>query len=113
MRLVIEKLNRLFPNTYCLFPVSTQGETGKESLTNHKKRGISLLIALMTTSLIVGFIADVIVSSAVNVQIASTTKDKVRSEYLAKSGFNLSVFLNLKDGINLIEFFGQFKYFIQ
>ena len=102
MRLVIEKLNRLFINTYYLFPISIKGETDKERLTNHKKRGISLLIALMTTSLIVGFIADVIVSSAVNVQIASTTKDKVRSEYLAKSGFNLSVFLlSMSWGIDL------------
>ena len=93
MGFIYEKIKYIFANTYYLFPVSKEIQESKDTIKSHRKRGISLLIALMTTSLIAGFIADVIVSSAVNVQMASATKNKIKSEYLAKSGFNLSVFL--------------------
>ena len=57
------------------------------------KKGISILIALVTTAMMMGFVADIIVTSAVNVELAMANRDRVKSEYLAKSGFNLGVFL--------------------
>ena len=76
-------------NTYLLFPMkesSLQKETSKN-------KGVFFLIAIMSIAMMVGFMADMIITSAVNVEISLASKDKIKSEYLAKSGVNLGVFI--------------------
>ena len=69
-----------------------------------KKRGVSLLIALMTIALMVSFVSDMIITSAVNVEMAITTRDRVKAEYLAKSGLNLAIFIiTLGWGVDLFQ----------
>ncbi|MBI2601529.1 MAG: general secretion pathway protein GspK [Deltaproteobacteria bacterium] len=70
------------------FPVAVErGAVGK------KRRGIALLIAMMTIMLMLGVVSDMIVTSSVNIELAVASRDRVKAEYLAKSGFNFAVFL--------------------
>lgn len=93
--------------TYFGFPVGN----GKPA---QRQKGVSLLIAVMVTSIMISLIADMIVSSSVQVELASSSRDKVRAEYLAKSGFNLALMLisvsQLKDLIFAKEPFKQPAY---
>jgi type II secretory pathway component PulK len=89
-------------NTYLLFPVKESSLRKRKN--THKNKGVSLLIAIMSIAMMVGFMADMIITSAVNVEIALASKDKIKSEYLAKSGVNLGVFLfNITWAIDLFE----------
>lgn len=58
-----------------------------------KQRGISLLIAIMSIAVMITFVSEMIVSSTVNVELAIMNRDRVKSEYLGKSGFNLGLYL--------------------
>jgi hypothetical protein len=88
---------------YFLFPL-TESTLQKVPQENQKKRGVSLLIAIMSIAMMVGFMADLILTSAVNVEISLATKNKIKSEYLAKSGANLGLFLfNITWAIDLFE----------
>ncbi|MEY4632024.1 MAG: hypothetical protein RIQ81_2144 [Pseudomonadota bacterium] len=56
-------------------------------------KGIALLMAVMMIAIMILFAAESIVSSQVDLQLAVTQRDRVRAEYAAKSGFNLSTFM--------------------
>ncbi|MBP6218111.1 MAG: general secretion pathway protein GspK [Oligoflexales bacterium] len=60
-----------------------------------KKResGISLLIALISIMTMVGLVADLLITSRVNMELTVSTRDQIKAEYLSKSGFNLALFL--------------------
>ena len=58
-----------------------------------KQKGISLLIAIMSIAVMITFVSEMIVSSTVNVELAIMTRDRVKSEYLGKSGINLGLYL--------------------
>lgn len=69
-----------------------------------EQQGIALIIAMMTVAMMMGFVADMIVSSSVNLEMGAATKNNVKAEYLAKSGLNLSVFLlSTSFGIDLFR----------
>ena len=76
--------------TYLAFPFCKGEGCEKPS----RQRGIAILIAMMTVMIMMSLVVNIIVSSAVNVQLAMTTRDRVKSEYLAKSGLNLGIFLS-------------------
>ena len=56
------------------------------------QRGISLLIAIMAIAVMITFISEMIVSSTVNVEMSILGRDRIKSEYLVKSGFNLGLY---------------------
>ena len=75
--------------SYYGFPVGME----QKKAPGPKNRGIALLIALMAIMLMVGVVADMIVTSTVNIELAIASRDRIRAEYLAKSGFNFAVFI--------------------
>ncbi len=56
-------------------------------------KGISLLIALTTIAMMITMVSDLIVTSSVNLELSLNSRDQIRGEYVAKSGFNLALFL--------------------
>ena len=96
------QLRRSLPETYFLFPLD--GENSSEAKSKKKQKGISLLIAILAIALLFGLLTDMLVSSTVEMQIATSVRDEIKAEYLAKSGFNLSVFIITLDwGIALLR----------
>jgi len=58
-----------------------------------QQRGVALFITLMTIMLIVALVTDMIITSTVDLEMAVASRDRVRSEYLAKSGFNFGLLI--------------------
>lgn len=80
------------PETYFCFPVGDD----QEPLTNGKakgSRGIALLIAIMIISIMMLFTSDLILSSQVNIKLATTVRDNIKAEYMAKSALNAGLLL--------------------
>ncbi len=106
------------PQTYWGLPVDGATEGAQEhdhgrqdrpAQTTVSNRGIALLLAIMMVAIVMGFVADMIISSSVNVQMAEGTRDRVKAEYMAKAGLNLAVFAAQIDwGIDMFMF-GQAK----
>jgi type II secretory pathway component PulK len=93
------KQNKLL--RYWGFPFAADSDPSQEK---KKEKGISLLIALMAIALMMGLSAEFIVSSAVNVEMALAARDKIKAEYLAKSGLNLSLFIiSMSWGVDLFR----------
>jgi type II secretory pathway component PulK len=61
------------------------------------QRGIALIIAIMIISVMMLFTSDLILSSQVNLTLATHTKDNLKAEYMAKSGLNLANLLLMAD----------------
>lgn len=81
------------------FPIVEEGKGDRP-----QEKGISLLIALMTTTVMMGIAADVILTSAVNLELAVASRDKVKAEYLLKSGQNMAIFAaTVSHGIDLFR----------
>lgn len=94
------KKKALKPNTYFGFPVEECSEL--EGASKLKSKGIAMLIAILVITMVVGFMSDLIITSTVNVELASGNKDRIKAEYMAKSGFNMALFLNSIDwGLDL------------
>ncbi|MEZ4741105.1 MAG: type II secretion system protein GspK [Bdellovibrionota bacterium] len=95
------------PKTYWGFPIESDDDKGTSltslpSQNDKHKQGIALLIAIMVVAIVMGFIADLIISSSVNVELAMGQRDRIKSEFIAKSGINLGEFLTSIDwGIDL------------
>ena len=82
------------PKTMAFFPVAPE-EAKHPELKN--MRGVAMIIAIMIISIMMMFAADFIVSSTVDLTMASSERDNVRAEYVAKSGANWALWLNLFD----------------
>lgn len=105
--------------TYFLFPVDMDGvESASDDKCKNEdpikldpkagSRGVSMIIAIMIVAMMLIFSADMIINSAVSVQLATTHRDNVKSEYMAKSALNLGVFMITADwGIDLAKFQGN------
>ncbi len=77
---------------------------GKQQQQQQSQRGVSLLIAVMVIVVMVSMIAEMIVSTSVQVELASGTRDRIKAEYLAKSGYNLAAFfLSVSHAIDLVR----------
>ncbi len=88
---MFEKLKKRLKTlqTHCGFPLAI----GEEPHQTTRRRGVALLIAIMTIMLMVSMATDLIIASTVSIQLAASSRDRIRAEYLSKSGFNLSLFL--------------------
>ena len=79
-------------------------------LTRHKRgvatdRGVAIITAILVVAMMVIFTSDMIINSTVSLQLAASTRDNVKAEYMAKSGLNLAIFLLQADwGTDLATF---------
>lgn len=80
-------------------PTGTQGEKpGKE-------RGVAMILAILVIAMMLIFTSDMIVNSTVSLQLAASQRDKIKAEYMAKSGINLAQLLISADwGIDLFKY---------
>ena len=90
---MVKFLRKKLPNTRFLFPIGDRHDDEEP----RQDRGIALMVAVMIISVMMMFAADFIVSSTVNLTQASAQRDNIRAEYLAKSGANWALWLNLFD----------------
>ena len=82
------------------FPVEDRRTSDQRS----GKRGVAIIVAVMVISLMMVFTADMIVSSQVNLELVSAARDNIVAEYMAKSGYNLALFLlSIDYGIDLFK----------
>ncbi len=88
--MMFKQLRKLKAISYYGFPL---GEERKQNLDQSKNRGVALLIALMTIMLMVSLVTDMIITSTVNLELATASRDRIRSEYLAKSGMNFALLM--------------------
>ena len=71
------------------FPVSDETDDTK----NESKKGVAFLIAVMMTAMMMIFMSDLMLNSALGVRMAVSQRDNLKAEYMAKSGFNLALML--------------------
>lgn len=93
--------------TYFGFPVpeGRQGRDPQLGESSKGERGVAMILAILTIAMMLIFTSDMIVNSTVSLQLATAQRDKVKAEYLAKSGLNLAIFLISADwGIDLFKF---------
>lgn len=91
-----KKRRRWLPETYMGFPVDETGDNGRQTNTEGK-RGIALIIAIMIISVMMLFTSDLILNSQVNISLATSARDNVKAEYMAKSGLNVALLLLASD----------------
>ena len=78
-----------------LFPIGDLPEDSSDRAKS--ERGVALMVAVMIISIMMMFAAEFIVSSTVNLARATSLRDNVRAEYVAKSAANWAIWLNLFD----------------
>ena len=77
---------------------------------NHSKKGVAFLIAVMMTAMMMIFMSDLLLNSALGVRMAAAQRDNLKAEYMAKSGVNLAIMLITGDfykDIHVYEALGQ------
>lgn len=84
------------PTTYWGFPVEEAGRS-QAGQKPPGDRGIALIIAIMIISIMMLFTSDLILSSQVNMSIATSYRDNIKAEYMAKSGMNAGLILLASD----------------
>lgn len=62
-------------------------------------KGLALIIAVMIISVMVIFTADLILNSQVSLESAVGNRDRIKAEYIAKSGLNMAHFLIAVDTV--------------
>lgn len=92
-------MKRLFkiklPETIAFFPVAPVEKD--EPVERRPVRGVALIIAIMIISVMMMFASDFIVSSTVDLTMATAERDNIKAEYVAKSGANWAIWLNMFD----------------
>lgn len=94
------------------FPVEAEeafaqrAEAGRNKRPNGpKERGVAMVTALLVVSFMFMSVADMLVTSSVSLEMAIGVRDRIKAEYLAKSGKNLALFLISGDlGFDLYQF---------
>lgn len=92
-----KKRHSWLPATYMGFPVDESGANGRYAAAPEGKRGIALIIAIMIISVMMLFTSDLILTSQVNISLATSARDNIKAEYMAKSGLNVSLLLLASD----------------
>ncbi|MCX6128386.1 MAG: type II secretion system protein GspK [Proteobacteria bacterium] len=93
----IKPKNQYFSRPHMIwgFPVGEPRSDSESDLGN--KRGIAMIVVMFMITLMALFSADMIVTSAVDAQLAAGNRDNIKAEYIAKSGANLASFLLMAD----------------
>jgi type II secretory pathway component PulK len=79
-------------HTYFCFPVDSSTDKTTEG-----KRGVAMIIAIVVVTIMLLFSADLILSSQVNLQLATAQRDNLKAEYMAKSSLNTALLLLSSD----------------
>ncbi len=79
---------------YFGFPIEESEEQGQECNSN---RGVAMLVALLVTAMVMLFLTELKLSSAVALRLALGNHLNTKGEYVAKSGANLGAFLITSD----------------
>lgn len=111
-KIILDRLRRA--ETYWGFPCQDMSGIEEDSLSQLRKtqksqpsapvnqRGVAMIIAIMVISMMFIFTADMMVNSAVTLQLAAAHRNNIKAEYLAKSGKNLALFVLATDlGLDL------------
>lgn len=70
------------------------GDAEATQATAHpRQKGVALIVAILAIAFMIAFVSDMMVNTSVNVEMAIMSRDRVKAEYLAKSGYNLGLFL--------------------
>ncbi|MFW7380537.1 MAG: general secretion pathway protein GspK [Oligoflexus sp.] len=77
---------------YWGFPVAKEAAS-EEQPSKESSRGIAMLIAIFMTAMMMLFMSDILVNSTVDVRLSVAARDNLKSEYMAKSGANMGLFL--------------------
>ncbi|MCX6123702.1 MAG: hypothetical protein NTV34_02975 [Proteobacteria bacterium] len=83
------------PETIAFFPVGPKEMEGDTDV--RKSQGVAMIIAIMIVSIMMMFASDFILSASVDLTLATSERDNVKAEYVAKSGANWAIWLNLFD----------------
>lgn len=78
--------------THWGFPVA-DGDGQPVDVERNGRKGVALIIAILGVAMIMIFSSNLIVNSQVNLEISMSNRDNLKAEYMAKSGFNLALFL--------------------
>jgi len=95
MKILNELRHRKLPNMVAMFPVEPEDQFESNSV--KRSKGVALIIAIMIISIMMMFAADFIVSSSVDLTMATAERDNIKAEYVAKSGANWAMWLNMFD----------------
>lgn len=91
--------------TYWGFPVGPTEAFDSDSKDQRPRKGVAMIVAIMVIATMLIFTADMIVNSAVSLQLAAGNRDRTKAEYMAKSGLNMAMFLISADlGVDLVEY---------
>lgn len=80
---------------YFGFPVEEEGESGQKE--GKRQSGVAMLIALLVTAMVMLFLTELKLSSAVALRLSLGNHLNTKGEYVAKSGANLAAFLISSD----------------
>lgn len=81
------------PATLYGFPVEQEGRSDAAGKSQKGKRGVALIIAIMIISIMMLSTSELILTSQVNVTLATQGRDNLKAEYMARSGFNAGLLL--------------------
>jgi type II secretory pathway component PulK len=75
----------------------------EESSTDQPQRGVALIVAILSVTIIMMFGMNFIINSYVKLELATAQRDNFSAEYMAKSGVNLAAFLlSIDYGVDLV-----------
>ena len=94
----LEKIKKLRTvQTYWGFPVDV-GASGQVGGGQSKsKKGVALVIAIIVITILMLFTTDLILSSQVNLHLATAQRDNIKAEYMARSSMNAALLLLSSD----------------
>lgn len=80
--------------TYFLFPVGEESKAQKPAKrSNRREKGVAYLVVMGALSFVALLAVQTTLNTALNKQLSLMTQDKIKSEYNAKSGLNLGLYL--------------------
>ena len=88
------------PKTSFGFPIREVKNSPKKS---ENQRGVAIIIALMIITFMVGFIADLVLSSRVANQMSINIEERSKTEYLAGSGVICKIYFAHRLGTGSIH----------
>ena len=83
------------PQTYMGFPVHSNSRPDVKL--GLRKKGIAMVTAIMIIAVLMMFVADILISSQVNLQLNAANRDNVKAEYMALSALNIGTMLLTAD----------------
>jgi type II secretory pathway component PulK len=81
---------KLFAHMTLVFLKAVERPMGRSRAVDGRPRGVALLMALVTTALLSSMVVEHTYQARVHLSMATNTRDKIKSYYLARSAVNIS-----------------------